>query len=100
MHTVKYLIAGCSNAEQGNVRIVNGSTPFEGRIEICNNRRWGTVCDDAWGTIDANIACRQLGFSGTGEYTAAYTLFRSCFPIEEPAYTLLSPALTHVYNIA
>ena len=22
------------------------------------------MCDDAWGTVDASVACRQLGFSG------------------------------------
>ncbi len=37
-----------------------------GRVEICNANVWGTVCDDFWGTPDAQVACRQLGFSATG----------------------------------
>jgi deleted-in-malignant-brain-tumors protein 1 len=38
-----------------------------GRIEICFNNQWGTICDNLWSTADANVACRQLGFDGTGE---------------------------------
>jgi len=39
---------------------------MQGRVEICNSNAWGTVCDDSWGTVDAQVACRQLGFSSTG----------------------------------
>ena len=53
----------CTN---GDIRLQGGANPSEGRVEICNNNQWGTVCDDFWGGPDANVACRQLGLSPTG----------------------------------
>lgn len=35
-------------------------------MEVCKNSNWTNVCDDDFGTSEANVACRQLGFSGTG----------------------------------
>ena len=50
---------------QGEVRL-QGGTATQGRVEICNNNIWGTVCDDFWGSVDARVVCRQLGYGTTG----------------------------------
>jgi len=36
---------------------------FEGRVEVCVNGVWGTVCHDSWSTIDAAAACKYFGYS-------------------------------------
>lgn len=50
-----------SNCTDGKVRLTNGSTELEGRLEICINNVWGTVCDTKFDSTEAAVVCRQLG---------------------------------------
>lgn len=58
-----YLYIGCVD---GDIRLIGGSTVLEGRVELCKNNAWGTVCDDGWDHFSARVVCRQLGFSVSG----------------------------------
>ena len=56
--------------ENGDLRL-RGGTALQGRLEVYHAGQWGTVCDDRFGTVSAEVACRLLGNEGGTPYTAA-----------------------------
>ena len=56
------------SCKDGEVRLVGGDNPYEGRLEVCRSNRFGTACDDlTWNDADAQVACRNLGFEPEGK---------------------------------
>jgi deleted-in-malignant-brain-tumors protein 1 len=96
MHYLLYIIAGnffSANCSDGDVRLVDGSADYEGRVEVCINRVWGTVCSTAyryystyyqrWDLSDAKVVCRQLGHQELGAtvYTSSSTFGAGTDPV-------------------
>ena len=48
------------NCTDGEIRLTNGTNPLEGRVEICFNRAWGTVCSNGFGEAEAEVVCTQI----------------------------------------
>ncbi len=60
-----------ADCDDGDVLLMNGTTPTpgqtEGRVEICYQNIYRTICDDYWDISDAQVICRQLNFTGSGK---------------------------------
>ncbi len=63
-------VATKSDCGDGEIRIAGGLSSHEGRVEVCLNQAWGTVCDRSWSTEDSNVVCGQLGFLPLGTFVA------------------------------
>ena len=56
----------CNNRD---IRLAGGTQKIEGRVEVCSNGVWGTVCDGGWDSLDATVVCRQLRYQHESKNT-------------------------------
>ena len=66
MHDIAWFFFSLGNTPQGNcthgeIRLVGGVSEVEGRVEICVNNAWGTICDTGFNSDSAKVICRSAG---------------------------------------
>ena len=76
-------VSGCTNH---TIRLVGGRSSYEGRVDICINGVWGSVCHGGWDSSDARVVCRQLGLPYTG---TKMELCSNCYTTAVTVYTFL-----------
>lgn len=62
----------------GDVRLIGGSSNLVGRVEVCIDEIWGTICNDFWDSTDAGVICAQLGYSRYSKYSPAQSSEHEC----------------------
>ncbi|XP_078658074.1 scavenger receptor cysteine-rich domain-containing group B protein-like isoform X2 [Branchiostoma floridae x Branchiostoma belcheri] len=98
----KLQVGDCSHSEDVGllceVRLVDGDTENEGRIELRDGDQWYAVCGADWSGNEAAVACRQLGFGGVKSSVGLTSSFfgRGSFPIYSTSFTC---AASDVYSL-
>ena len=60
-----YIFFSAPGCIETKVRLVDGETPYDGRVEICVNDHWVSICMENWNDRHAAVVCRQLGHNAS-----------------------------------
>ena len=61
MHDISTFYFAVKACTEGDIHLVNGGAYYRGRVEVCYNNTWRTVCHRNWNANAGIVACRQLG---------------------------------------
>ena len=84
-------LSHADDCTDGQVRLVDGATDVEGRVEICFSRKWGTISGDGWTQTESTIVCNDLGYEATGKVVANNQVLWANPPLKN-----FTHSLTHI----
>ena len=79
------------------MRLAGGESEFEGRVEVCLNRRWGTVSSDGWMQTNTRVVCNELGYDFSGKQIRIKTSLILVFMLRYSSHYLISS--DKIYNV-
>ena len=89
-HCILHMCLSTVLCNDGDIRLEGGSVEEEGRVEICINEVWGTVCDDSFTNVDANVVCGQLRYSRYSELcNSSPSVFWYCYVVVGYIYVIM-----------
>ena len=68
--TITLIHTECDNDQ---TRLVDGLNTHEGRVEICRDGQWGTICDEDWGDEEARVVCAEQELPTYGRQMHKYS---------------------------
>ena len=83
--------------QTGQLRLGDNATGLAGRVEVCVDGRWTTVCDNGWDYRDAVVVCTQLGLPSSSEHILLLHFFPTLFSSSLFFHSLSIPPLLHSY---
>ena len=60
------VLANTDDCSNGDVRLQDGTHESNGRVEVCSNGIWTSVCSEGWSNFEAHVICKQLNFDFNG----------------------------------
>ena len=92
LHFIKIATSNGSECIDGSLQLVGGPTLYEGRIEVCANGVWGSVCPgygNRWSSLSTSVVCRQLGRPSIGNEIICFVQHHMlhCYSLGIPGYS-------------
>ena len=82
-------LAANFSCTDGELRLAGGRLSHEGRVEICFNHQYGTICDDEWESRDAAVVCNQLGYSKDSKCRSIHWVSRTGGSLNGPGHSMI-----------